>query len=120
YPAAGEAGAVISSPVARNLNLKLGGELLGPTKPEGYSEKSVLVTGILDSEERIILCPIEYHQEHHFPPIDVLLVFAKDPAEQDRLDRWANEAFMGSRSRIFAYYLLEEDTAQMFSILYKI
>ncbi len=120
YPTEGEPGALISSPVARNLNLGIGDELLGPTNDEGYSAQSVKVTGILRSEEWVILCPIEYHTEHHFPPIDVLLVFAKNQADQAKLDRWAYEAFKGTRSRIFAYHLLEEDTAKMFSILYKI
>lgn len=112
--------AVISEPVARNLNLKLGDALLGPEKEGDFSPKRVKVVGIVHTQEWIMLCPIEYHKLHHWPKTDLLLVFAQNLQEQGRLDRWAENEFKGERTQLFAYHQLEKDTDEMFSMLYRI
>lgn len=119
-PAAGAAEALISSPVARNLGLKIGDVLIGPDKDEAYSPKAVKVVGIAKTEEWVMLAPIEYHRANHFPPIDLLMVFAKNLSDQQVLDSWALKAFKGERAQVFAYQELDKNTEEMFSILYKI
>ncbi|MBX7132322.1 MAG: FtsX-like permease family protein [Fimbriimonadaceae bacterium] len=119
-PAAGAAEALISSPVARNLGLKIGDVLIGPDKDEAYSPKAVKLVGIAKTEEWVMLAPIEYHRANHFPPIDLLMVFAKNLSDQQVLDSWALKAFKGERAQVFAYQELDKNTEEMFSILYKI
>lgn len=119
-PEPGMPEAVVSEPVARNLGLKLGGVLLGPELSESYSPKHVKVVGIAQTKYWLMLGSVEYMRQYHFPPVDVAVVFAKDPAQQDQLDRWANKAFEGDRAQVFAYFLLEKSTNEMFVTLYKI
>lgn len=119
-PAEGQPEALVSEPVARNLGLKLGSVLLSPDNSESYSPKQVKVVGIAQTDEWMMLAPIEYHRANHFPPIDVLLVFAKDPVDQRKLDRWALKSFKGTRAQLFAYAELEKNTNEMFAILYQI
>lgn len=119
-PAAGAPEALISSPVARNLGLKMGDTLIGPEKDEAYSPKAVKIVGIAETDEWIMLAPIEYHRANHFPPIDFLMVFAKNLQDQQKLDHWALSAFKGERAQVFAYEELDKNTEEMFSILYKI
>ena len=78
------------------------------------------MVGIADSDEWFMVTPIEYQRRHHFPPIDVLLVFARDLQDQAELDAWAVKAFKGERAQVFVYQELERDTQEMFRILYKI
>jgi len=120
YPAAGQPEALVSEPVARNLNLKLGDVLIGPDVVDGYSPKPVHIVGIVQTTEWIAMAPIEYHRANHFPPIDVMLVFAKNLADEDKLDHWAIKTFKGTRARMFAFFELERETREMFDILYKI
>lgn len=120
YPEPGAAEVLVSSPLARNLGLSIGDVLLGPEKPEGYSPKEVRVVGVVDSTEWMAVIPIEYQRENHFPPIDALLVFAKEPGEQGAFDAWATERFKGERARLYTFAELEKQADQMFSILYQI
>lgn len=119
-PAAGKPEALISVPVARNLGLGIGDALIGPDKNEAYSPQSVKIVGIADSPQWLMLAPIEYHQVNHFPPIDLLVVFARNDADQEKLDSWATEAFRGDRAQVFAWAELEKTTNEMFATLYKI
>ncbi|HRF59680.1 MAG TPA: FtsX-like permease family protein [Fimbriimonadaceae bacterium] len=119
-PGPGKAEALISAPVAKNLGLGIGDELIGPEKNEAYSPQSVKIVGIADSRHWLMLAPIEYHKVHHFPPIDLLVVFARNAADQERLDTWATKAFRGERAQVFAWSELEKTTNEMFSTLYKI
>jgi len=119
-PKVKEAGAVVSEPLARNLGLKIGDDLLGPDKLEGYSPNKVKVVGIAQTQRWLAIVPIEYHQAYHFPPIDVLAAFAEDPRDQKKLDDWIEKEFDGERARVYSYGLLEKDTSQMFNILYKV
>jgi len=119
-PEPGEAAAIISEPVARNLNLQIGSELLGPTKEEGYSPFKVSVAGIAKTDRWLMVLPIEYLRENHFPPIDLGIVVAKDPNQQETLDRWAEERFKGRRASILAFFQIEKSTNEMFQTLYMI
>jgi ABC-type lipoprotein release transport system permease subunit len=119
-PGPGEAGAVVSEPVARNLGLKLGGTLLGPETQETYSPQEVKVVGIAQTDQWLMFNDIQYQRENHFPPIENVLVFARTQAEQAQLDQWATRAFKGLRAQVFAYHVLDEQTEEMFSTLYRI
>jgi ABC-type lipoprotein release transport system permease subunit len=119
-PAKGAPEAMISLPVARNLNLKIGDALLKPDDNEGYSPFPVKVVGIAQTDVWLMIGSYEYVKENHFPDVDAMLAFAKDLKSQEKLDRWAEEAFKGERAQIFAYHQLEKQTEEMFSILYKI
>ncbi|MBS1712925.1 MAG: ABC transporter permease [Armatimonadetes bacterium] len=120
YPEAGKPEAIVSEPVMRNLGKKLGDVLLGPDTSEAYSPKEVRIVGVAHMAPWMILCPIEYHREHHFPPIDLLIVMAQDVKDQGKLDRWAYDRFKGEQARVFAYFQLEKETDEMFRILYSI
>lgn len=119
-PAKGAAEAVISEPVARNRNLKLGSTLLGPATPENYSPRTVKVVGIAQTDQWLMIGDYDYLAANHFPPIDNLLVIAADLESQEKLDRWATKRFTGQRAQLFAFYKLEEETNNMFRILYRI
>lgn len=119
-PADGQAEMVVSEPVARNLNLKIGSVVLGPEKSEAYSPNEVKVVGIVGGESWLALFPYNYHREFHFPPIDSLLIFAKDPSQQPQFDVWLKKRYLGERAQIFTYSELEEQANTMFSILYQI
>lgn len=120
WPTQGEPEAIVSEPVARNLGLGLGDVLLGPDMPQDFSPLPVRVVGIVDTDEWLMAATIEYYRRHHFPPIDLLLVFAPTLEEQDRLYAWAKEEFRGERAQLVAFPQLEQDTREMFKILYRI
>lgn len=112
--------AIVSEPVARNLNLKLGSVLLSPDETETYSPKHVKVVGIADTDQWLMLVDFDYLDKYHFPPVDIVLAFAKTTAEQTKLDHWASEKFKGRRAQVFAYFHVEKSTNEMFVTLYKI
>ncbi len=119
-PEEGKAEALISEPVARNLKLKIGDELLGPENSDAYSPFSVKVVGIAQSPEWIMLTDIEYQRQNHFPPVDNILAFTKKPEHINDLGKWAEAKFKGQRAAVFAYHILERDTNQNFQTLYAI
>lgn len=119
-PKPGEAAAVVSEPVARNLGLKLGSLLLGPNLTDSYSPFPVRVVGIAQTDRWLMLTDIEYVRENHFPPVDVVLAFAKNLKDQDTLGRWAETRFKGGRAQVFAFHMLDKDTTENFAILYEI
>ena len=111
---------LITEPVARNLRLKLGDNLQSPTTPDAYSPKEVKIVGIGYSNEWVVIGDYNYQRANHFPPVDGVLAFAKDRNDQEKLDRWALKAFTGERAQVLAYADLNDDTDDMFAILYKI
>lgn len=119
-PEKGKPEAIISDPVARNLGLKLGSTLLSPEVQEAYSPKHVKVVGIAHTSEWLMFNDFDYQAQNHFPPLDNVLVFASTLQDQDKIDHWAVKEFKGERAQVFVYYLLEKQTEDMFSILYKI
>lgn len=119
-PRPGRAEAIISSPVARNLNLKIGGVLQGPEKPDSYSQRNVVVVGIAQTNRWLMIDPIEYQRAYHFPPVDLAMVFARNRADQPKLDAWAEKRFKGERAQLFTFSKIDEDTTHMFETLFKI
>ena len=111
---------LISRPVATNLQLRIGSTLLSPDTQEAYSPKAVKVVGIADTDQWLMFNDIDYQKENHFPPLDNVLVFASDLQTQDKIDHWAMDQFKGERALVFAYYDLDQDTEEMFRILYRI
>lgn len=120
YPEAGQPEILVSEPILRNLKKKMGDTILGPDERNAFSPMEVKIVGVAKTETWVMLTSIEYFQQYHFPPIDVLLVFAKNPADQDAMGVWAEEAFKGQQARAYAWHILEEETASMFRILYSI
>jgi ABC-type lipoprotein release transport system permease subunit len=112
--------ALISEPVARNLKLKIGSVIQGPETQESYSPQKVKVVGIAKSDQWIMINGFAYQAANHFPPIDNVLAFAPSLAQQPALDRWVREEFKGERAQVFAYHILDKQTEDMFSILYRI
>lgn len=119
-PAVGQPEAIISEPVARNLGLRLGDTLLSPENPDMYSPFPVKIVGIAHTDQWVMLSDYTYYVAHHFPPIDLLLVFSEDLARQPELDTWAMERFRGERARILSYLEVEKNAAEMFRTLYRI
>ncbi len=119
-PNKGKPEVIISRPVAKNLNLKLGSTLLSPNTQEAYSPFPVKIVGIAQTDEWLMLNDFNYQSENHFPPLDNVLVFAKDLPTQGRIDRWAIKEFKGERAQVFAFHVLERQTDDMFRILYRI
>ncbi len=119
-PKPGEAGAVVSEPVARNLRLHLGSDLMDPKNSDSYSPEHVKVIGIANTDRWMMITDIEYERANHFPPVDVGLAFAGNAQDQDKLGRWAVKRFEGGRAQVFAYHMLDKDTTENFAILYKI
>lgn len=119
-PKVGAPEVVVSEPVARNLDLKIGSPLMGPDLPESYSPFEVKVVGIAQTDFWLMFADYDYEVANHFPPLDNLLVVAPSLSEQQRLDRWAVERFKGRRAQLFAFHRLEEETTEMFHILYRI
>lgn len=112
--------ALISEPVARNLNLQIGKVVQSPDTQESYSPKYVKVVGIAKTDQWLMLNGFDYQVQHHFPPVVNVLVFAPNLEQQAKLDKWVRDAFKGERAQVFAYYILEKQTNEMFSILYRI
>lgn len=119
-PEAGQPEVVVSEPLLRNLNRKLGDVLLKPDDPEAFSPNQVKIVGVLRSSEWLILAPIDYYRANHFPPVDVLVVFAGNDQDQKKLDKWAEERFRGENAMVFAYHILQKQTDETFHILYRI
>ena len=120
YPIPGKPEALISRPVAKNLGLKLGSIVLKPDDIDNYSPIPVKVVGIAETDRWFMMDPIEYQRDNYFPPIDDAMVFAKNPADQDRFDHWAVKRFKGQRPLVFAYFEIEKNTREMFATLYMI
>jgi ABC-type lipoprotein release transport system permease subunit len=119
-PKAGAAEALISEPVARNLNLKIGSVLLSPDANENYSPKYVKVVGIAQTTRWLMFTSIDYLREYHAPPVDLAMVFAKNLHDQEVFDHWAESYFKGKKAQIWAYHQIEQNTREMFATLYKI
>jgi ABC-type lipoprotein release transport system permease subunit len=119
-PETGQPECVISEPVARNLGLQIGDPVQSPEIQESYSPFPVRVVGIARTDQWLMVGDIEYQRLNHFPPIDNVLAFATSRSDQSELDRWAVEHFKGERAQVFAFHILEEQTDEMFSILYQI
>lgn len=119
-PKPGEPAAVVSEPVARNRNLKIGSDLQKPKDNDNYSPFPVKVVGIAKTSRWIMFTNVEYQRMNHFPNIDFALVFAHNLSDQRKLDAWALERFKGDRAQVLAYQQVDKDSKEMFATLYKI
>lgn len=119
-PRPGEPEAVISEPLARNLNLKIGDILQKPLDSDNFSPKEVKVVGIANSENWFAFSSIEYLRANHFPNIDAFMAFAKTPSDQLTLDNWTEKELSGENAVVYTYRKLEEQADTMFNILYQI
>ncbi|MCE9560032.1 MAG: hypothetical protein K8R88_13925, partial [Armatimonadetes bacterium] len=119
-PEGDKAEAIISEPVARSLEKGIGDSLLSPSSDDMYSANEVKIVGIAKTSNYVMLIPLAYHQKWHFPPIDVYLAFAKTPADQETLDKWALKKFTKQGGRVFSYADVSSDSEEMFKILYKV
>jgi len=119
-PAVGQPEVLISEKLARNLNLKIGSVLQKPEDSDNFSPQPVKVVGIAKSENWFAIGSIEYQRENHFPPIDALVIFAKNARDQKTLDDWTTKTFKGENARVFTFEELETQADTMFSILYQI
>ena len=120
FPEPGKPEAMVSRPVAKNLGLRLGSVILKPDDIDNYSPIPVKVVGIAETDRWFMMDPIEYQRANYFPPIDDAMIFATNPAEQNRLDHWAAKRFKGQRPLVFAYFEIEKNTQEMFATLYMI
>lgn len=119
-PSPGAPEVIISEPISRNLNKKIGDILIGPEIDSAYSPQDVKVVGIAHTPEWLALGDIGYYRANHFPPIDALLVFTENLSDQETLDLWGLERFKGQRARVLAYHEVEKSSREMFQTLYKI
>lgn len=119
-PRAGQPETIISEPVSRNLNLKLGDSLLSPDKADAYSPQKVKVVGIAKTKNWFMFADKDYYQANHFPPIDFIIVTAKNPVDQPAMDRWTLHRFKGNRAQVISYLEIESQANEMFKTLYKI
>lgn len=119
-PRVGQPEAIISEPVARNLNLRIGSKILSPEEQDAYSPVPVTVVGIARTDDWIALGDISFQRENFFPPVDAALVFAATPEEQVRLDAAAVKELKGARAQIFTYAEIRKQSDEMFVTLYKI
>jgi len=120
FPIKGAPEAIVSEPVARNLGLRIGSQLLSPTDQENYSPQKVRVVGIAMTKEWTMLDDIDYQRQNHFPPLDNLLIFARNAVDQNTLDAWAVKNLKGNRAMVYAYHVLEKETNDNFKTLFSI
>lgn len=119
-PAKGQPEVLISDPLARNLNLKIGDSIQRPDDTDNYSSQEVRVVGIAQSENWFAMGSYEYQLANHFPNIDAFMAFAKNRTEQRKLDDWTETQLRGQSAQVFTYRQLEEQADTMFNILYQI
>lgn len=120
FPAAGQPEAVLSETLAKNKKVGVGDVILSPATPDQYAPVPVIVVGILEGETWLAMTSYEFVRMNFYPPLDNLLIFAKDPRDQPRLDRWLRDTFKGERARIWTYGELVEETHKAFRNLYLI
>jgi len=120
YPAVGKPEALISAPVAKNLDLKLGSVVLKPDDIDNYAPVPVKVVGIAQTDRWFMVDSVEFQRDNYFPPINDAMIFARTSADQEKLDHWTVNRFKGKRPVVFAYYQIEKNTKEMFATLYAI
>jgi len=119
-PAKGKPEMIVSDPVARNLHLHIGSVVLKPDSQDSYSPYPVKVVGIVHTDKWTMVGDYTYQAENHFPPIDDLLFFAHNRADQIKLDNWAFKHFKGERVALWAYREINRQTHTMFQTLFAI
>jgi len=120
FPAKGKPEMIVSDPVARNLHFHIGSIALDPDSQDNYSPYPVKVVGIVHTSQWVMLGDYTYFAQNHFPPIDDLLFFAHNRADESKLDEWAFKHFKGQRVALFAYREIDRQTHTMFQTLFAI
>lgn len=116
----GKGEAVITRPLASNLNLNIGDTILSPDDDKNYSRVETRVVGIYETAEWFAFTSYEFLSLTVFPPIDVVLYFTADEGMQRKLDAWAEEKFKGTPANVYTYGHVEEESAASLRILFRI
>lgn len=122
---------IVSRPVAKNLGLVIDDPKAShaerarsivqtPENSDSYSPRPVKVVGIADTDRWLMVGSVETMRKDYFPPIDLALVFAKDPAQQPRLDAWTLDHFKGRRAQVYAYGKIRKESDTMFQTLFMV
>lgn len=119
-PKQGEAEMMVSAPVARNLNLKIGDTVLKPDDSENFARTPVKLVGIIQSDRWMMITNKQYFVDTQPIPIDFALIFAKNPADQAKYDLWADKKMKGKFAQLIDYGKIEKQSREMFEVLYKI
>lgn len=119
-PIPGEGESVITRPVANNLRLRIGSVLLDPKDDKNYSQTTVKIVGIYESDEWFSFTSYEYVALNHFPPVDVVIYFTKDLATQRQLDDWAEKTLKGSKANVYTYAQVEKESDASLRVLFRI
>jgi ABC-type lipoprotein release transport system permease subunit len=130
-PEPGRPEIIVSRPVAKNLGLVIDDPKAShaqraksivqrPENTDAYSPYPVKVVGIADTDRWLMVGSVEYMRANYFPPVDLALVFAKDRADQPKLDQWTLNHFKGRRAQIYAYSKVRKESDTMFDTLFKI
>lgn len=119
-PREGEGEMIVSQPVAQNLNLKIGDILLKPEDAENFAREPVKIVGIVETDRWLMVSDKKFIADMQPIPIDFVLAFTKDPAQQGIFDRWAEEKLKGEFAQVFAYHQIEKQSREMFAVLYRI
>ena len=130
-PTPGKAEMIVSRPVAKNLGLviydanaphaeRAKAIAQSPENSDAYSPEPVRVVGIADTDRWLMVGSVETMRRDFFPPVDLALIFAKDRAQQARLDDWTLNHFKGRRAMVYAYKKVRRESDSMFNTLFKI
>ena len=91
-----------------------------PENSDAYSPEPVKVVGIADTDRWLMVGSLATMRRDYFPPVDLALVFAKDPVQQPILDHWTLNRFKGRRAMVYAYEKVRRESDSMFNTLFKL
>lgn len=118
FPHEGQPEAILSETLAKNKKVGVGDVILSPLTPDQYAPIPVVVVGILEGETWLAMISYDFVRMNFYPPLDNLLIFAENPRDQPKLDRWLRDTFKGERARVWTYGELVEETHKAFRNLY--
>lgn len=119
-PIDGKPEMIVSEPVARNLNLKLGSIVLKPDDSDNFSRMPVKLVGIIQSERWLMISNKQYFADTQPIPIDIALICTKDIKDQAKYGAWAKKLMKGDFAQLLTYEEIEKQSMDMFEVLYKI
>ncbi len=119
-PVDGKPEMMVSTPVAKNLHVKIGDIILKPDDSDNFSRRPVRLVGIINCDRWLMVSNKQYFADTQPIPIDFALIFTKDRAKQQTYDKWAKTKMKGKFAQLFAYSEIEKDSKEMFAVLYKI
>lgn len=119
-PVDGKPEMMVSTPVAKNLNVKIGDVMLKPDDSDNFSRQPVKLVGIVQCDRWLMVSNKQYFAETQPIPLDFALVFTKKLSDQPAYDTWALKKMKGKFAQLFAYSEIEKESKKMFEVLYKI